>query len=151
MSKGKLELNNTDPRLNPLVKFNYLASESDLDECVKMGRLIEQVARSKSIATFMGSRHRKVFMSSKYEMVRFCKENVRTFWHYHGGCVVGSVVGRDYRVYGVKGLRVVDGSTLVESPGTNPMATLLMLGRYQGIKMLRERKNASVFHKERNL
>lgn len=39
-----------------------------------------------------------------------------------------------------KGLRVVDGSTLVESPGTNPMASLLMLGRYQGIKMLREEK-----------
>lgn len=64
LSMGKLQLNNTDPRLNPLVKFNYLASESDLDECDKMGRLIERVARSKSVATFVGSRHRKVFTSS---------------------------------------------------------------------------------------
>ena len=46
------------------------------------------------------------------------------------GCVVGKVVDRDYRVIGIDGFRVVDGSTFSVSPGTNPQATLMMLERY---------------------
>lgn len=42
---------------------------------------------------------------------------------------MGKVVDRDYRLIGVGALRVVDGSTLTVSAGTNPQATLMMLGR----------------------
>ena len=144
-SKGKLELISTDPRKNPSVQFNYLAKEKDLYECVKMSQLLERVARSQSIAMFVGMEHKNNLMSSENELRKSCKKNVRTFYHYHGGCIVGSVVDKDYKVYGVNGLRVVDGSTFLESPGTNPMATLLMLGRYQGIKILNERTDAAAF------
>lgn len=139
-SKGALELNNTDPRLNPAVKFNYLANENDMEECVKMTKLLYRIARSKSIAFFLGESRENKLTSSEVDLRKFCKKNVRTIYHYHGGCRVGSVVDKHYKVYGVKGLRVLDGSTFSESPGTNPMATLLMLGRYQGIKILRERE-----------
>ncbi|KAL5761764.1 hypothetical protein ACOSP7_018028 [Xanthoceras sorbifolium] len=142
-SKGKLELNSTDPRQNPSVKFNYLSEEKDLEECVKMVQLLEKVAKSESISLFLGIRPAAKLMSSADERRKLCKKSVRTFYHYHGGCAVGSVVDKDYRVYGVEGLRVIDGSTFQESPGTNPMATLMMLGRYQGIKLLKERKDAS--------
>ncbi|KAL0003865.1 hypothetical protein SO802_011426 [Lithocarpus litseifolius] len=145
-SKGKLELNSTDPRENPSVQFNYLAKEKDMDECVKMSQLLERVARSQSIAMFVGVEHKSKLMSSEDELRKSCKKNVRTFYHYHGGCTVGSVVDKDYKVYGVEGLRVVDGSTFLESPGTNPMATLLMLGRYQGIKILKEKSDAGAFN-----
>lgn len=50
-----------------------------------------------------------------------------TISHYHGGCLVGKVVDRNLRLGGA--LRVVDGSTFTVSPGTNPQATLLILGR----------------------
>ncbi|KAG5059454.1 hypothetical protein JHK87_000483 [Glycine soja] len=53
-SKGVLELNNTYPRLNPSVRFNYLSSENDMKECVKMIKLLNRIARSKSIAFFLG-------------------------------------------------------------------------------------------------
>ncbi|KAJ7943465.1 Protein HOTHEAD [Quillaja saponaria] len=138
-SRGKLELNNTDPRQNPAVNFNYLSNRKDLDECVKLSQLLDQVSSSKAIALFLGMEHKNKSMSTEDEARKLCKSNVRTFYHYHGGCAVGSVVDKDHRVYGVKGLRVVDGSTFSESPGTNPMATLLMLGRYQAIKILKER------------
>ncbi|XP_059445715.1 protein HOTHEAD-like [Corylus avellana] len=141
-SEGKLELNSSDPRENPSVQFNYLAKEKDLEECVKLSQLLERVARSQSIAMFVGMQHKKNnLMTSEDELKKSCKKNVRTFYHYHGGCTVGSVVDKDHKVYGVEGLRVVDGSTFLESPGTNPMATLLMLGRYQGIKILQERED----------
>ena len=54
------------------------------------------------------------------------------------------------KVYGIKGLRILDGSTFSKSPGTNPMATLLMLGRYQVLKILRERKANSGLHFKEN-
>ncbi|PRQ32175.1 putative long-chain-alcohol oxidase, FAD/NAD(P)-binding domain-containing protein [Rosa chinensis] len=143
-SVGKIELNSTDPRVNPSVTFNYLSSEKDLAECVKMTQLLELALRSKSIASFVGSNeYRNKPMPTEDELQERCKTTVSTFYHYHGGCTVGSVVDKNYRVYGVKGLRVIDGSTFLESPGTNPMATVLMLGRYQGLKILQERKDAS--------
>ncbi|KAJ1423649.1 Glucose-methanol-choline oxidoreductase, N-terminal [Sesbania bispinosa] len=149
-SKGMLELNNTDPRLNPAVKFNYLANENDMEECVKMTKLLNRIARSKSIAFFLGESRQNKLTSTEVDLRKFCKKNVRTIYHYHGGCTVGSVVDKHYRVYGVKGLRVLDGSTFAESPGTNPMATLLMLGRYQGIKILREREAVSGLNVKEN-
>lgn len=51
---------------------------------------------------------------------QFCKDNLVTIWHYHGGCHVGKVVKSDHKVRGVERLRIVDGSTFDESPGTNP-------------------------------
>ncbi|GAB4829151.1 hypothetical protein Ancab_018814 [Ancistrocladus abbreviatus] len=142
-SRGKLELNSTDPRENPVVRFNYLAKEQDLQLCVKLGHLLDQVATSASVTLFLGNQHKNSMKLNDEEMRERCKKNVRTFYHYHGGCTVGSVVDKEYRVYGVEGLRVVDGSTLLESPGTNPMATLLMLGRYQGVRILKERTNSA--------
>ncbi|RWR88134.1 protein HOTHEAD [Cinnamomum micranthum f. kanehirae] len=143
LSRGELWLNSTDPRQSPLVKFNYFEKESDLDECVQMARLIESAARTESIEKFLG-RKQSGFVdegaSTEEELREYCQKNASTIGHYHGGCLVGSVVDGDYKVFGVEGLRVLDGSTFLDSPGTNPMATVMMLGRYQGIKMLRERQ-----------
>ncbi|XP_021890566.1 (R)-mandelonitrile lyase-like isoform X2 [Carica papaya] len=145
-SKGTLKLQSTDPRKNPLVKFNYLTKKEDLDECVNMVSVLEHVARSESVSFFLGNQPQHKYLTrSEDELKQFCRDNVRTYYHFHGGCVVGRVIDQDYRVLGVEGLRVIDGSTLIESPGTNPMATLMMLGRYQGIKILRQRKRVSAF------
>ncbi|KAL5981209.1 hypothetical protein ACLOJK_029130 [Asimina triloba] len=130
ISRGSLRLVSVDPRQNPSVKFNYLVKEKDLDECTRMVRLLDRVARSRSVTAFLERRQSILPTSISKEMLRdFCKQRVATIYHYHGGCLVGSVVDRDYRVMGVEGLRVVDGSTFLDSPGTNPMATVMMLGR----------------------
>lgn len=68
-------------------------------------------------------------MNDTKNVEQFCRDTVITIWHYHGGCHVGKVVDRDYHVFGVDGLRVIDGSTLLKSPGTNPQATVMMMGR----------------------
>ncbi|KAL2903950.1 (R)-mandelonitrile lyase-like [Bienertia sinuspersici] len=143
VSTGKLELKNKDPRDNPLVRFNYLSSDEDMEICVKIHELVMQVSMSDSVSIYLGNERSRFEKLGKEESKEYCKKNVSTFYHYHGGCVVGEVVDKDYRVYGIKGLRVMDGSTLVETPGTNPMATLMMLGRYQGLKIVGERMGSS--------
>jgi choline dehydrogenase len=67
--------------------------------------------------------------STAISLEQFCTDTVMTIWHYHGGCQVRKVVDNDYKVLGVDKLRVIDGSTFIDSPGTNPQATVMLLGR----------------------
>ncbi|CAA0816142.1 (R)-mandelonitrile lyase-like [Striga hermonthica] len=151
LSSGSLRLASTNVRVNPIVRFNYFRNPTDLELCVNGTRKIANVLRSRSMNGFrfrqwFGAREFRYVgpvlphdVSDDEHMREFCRRTVSTIWHYHGGCLVGKVVDRDLKVMGIDALRVVDGSTFTVSPGTNPQATLLMLGRYFGMKLLRER------------
>lgn len=146
ISTGHLELKTRDPNENPLVTFNYFQDPQDLERCVKGLSIVEKVIESKAFSQFKYpnmpiSVLRNLTASapvnllpkhtnSSLSLEQFCKDTVMTIWHYHGGCHVGKVVDRDYKVIGVDALRVIDGSTFNYSPGTNPQATVMMLGRY---------------------
>ncbi|KAL3618245.1 hypothetical protein CASFOL_038566 [Castilleja foliolosa] len=43
----------------------------------------------------------------RHQIVSSVVDTVITIWHYHGGCHVGKVVDSNYKVIGVKGVRVV--------------------------------------------
>ncbi|KAG8635550.1 hypothetical protein MANES_16G045700v8 [Manihot esculenta] len=142
LSIGSLRLASTDVRVNPIVRFNYFSHPLDVERCVNGTRKIGDVLRSRSMEDFMfrewfGARRFRFVgpalpadQNDFVEMADFCRRTVSTIWHYHGGCVVGKVVDGDYHVYGVGALRVVDGSVFSVSPGTNPQATVMMMGRY---------------------
>ncbi|CAN6868899.1 unnamed protein product [Brassica oleracea] len=87
------------------------------------------------IPTNLRPRH----VTSTLNLTQFCIDTVMTIWHYHGGCQVGRLVDKNYKVLGIDALRVIDGSTFLKSPGTNLQATVMMLGRYMGQRILRER------------
>ncbi|GKU89413.1 hypothetical protein SLEP1_g3551 [Rubroshorea leprosula] len=155
ISAGHLELRSTDPNENPSVTFNYFQSPEDLRRCVNGMRTIISVINSQAFSKFrnrylptealinltlnlpLNQRPRHVTATTSLE--QFCIDTVMTIWHYHGGCQVGRVVDMDYRVLGIDALRVIDGSTFHHSPGTNPQATVMMLGRYMGQRILLER------------
>ncbi|XP_068651952.1 protein HOTHEAD-like [Aristolochia californica] len=156
LSTGHLSLISTNVDDNPSVTFNYFSHPEDLRRCVRGIKTMEKIARSKPMKALMEDdeytismllnmsvkanvnfipKHKNVTQS----LEQFCKDTLITIWHYHGGCHVGKVVDRNYLVLGVNNLRVVDGSVFVDSPGTNPQATVMMLGRYMGLKLLKER------------
>ncbi|KAL6537480.1 hypothetical protein OROMI_026014 [Orobanche minor] len=156
LSKGQITLQNTNIVDNPSITFNYFSHPSDVARCVDGIRIIEKIVRSKHFKNLTKidketnekllnmSVHANVNLLPKHtndtkSLAQFCKDTVITIWHYHGGCHVGKVVDSDYKVLGVESLRVVDGSTFYDSPGTNPQATVMMMGRYMGVKILRER------------
>lgn len=146
LSTGHLELRTRNPKDNPIVTFNYFKEPEDLDRCVQGMQTIEKIIDSKAFSKFkydylsvpalinmtlnfpvnLLPKH----SNSSTSLEQFCRDTVMTIWHYHGGCQVGSVVDHDYKVIGVDALRVIDGSTFNYSPGTNPQATVMMLGRY---------------------
>lgn len=146
VSKGELKLLNTIPEDNPSVTFNYFKDPSDLKKCVAGMKLALKVAESKHFTNLTQDKEtieRLLNMSvtanvnliprhpnDTRSLEQFCRDTVITIWHYHGGCHVGKVINSENKVLGVDRLRVVDGSTFDESPGTNPQATVLMMGRY---------------------
>ncbi|XP_057968239.1 (R)-mandelonitrile lyase-like [Malania oleifera] len=150
-SIGSLTLgSSTDVRVSPIVRFNYLTDPIDLARCVTGMQIIGKMMATQSMDQFksQGLLGRRSFrflgptlpenLSDTASIETFCQRTVTTIWHYHGGCLVGKVVDGDFRVIGINALRIVDGSTLTVSPGTNPQATLMMLGRYVGLKIIEE-------------
>ncbi|KAL6568252.1 hypothetical protein OROHE_003936 [Orobanche hederae] len=156
LSKGQISLANTNIDDNPSITFNYFSHPDDLEQCVEGIRTVEKMLRSKHLTSYaqldddMVDKLLNMSVEANVNLIprhtndtksleQFCKDTVITIWHYHGGCHVGQVVDPDYKVLGVERLRVIDGSTFKESPGTNPQATVMMMGRYMGVKILRER------------
>ncbi|KAL3511685.1 hypothetical protein ACH5RR_024402 [Cinchona calisaya] len=156
LSTGKISLINTNIDDNPSITFNYFSHPLDLQKCVNGIQIVEKILNSKHFTNFSQCKKETVdkllnmSVQANVNLIpkqtndtkfleQFCKDTVVTIWHYHGGCHVGKVVGSDYKVLGVQRLRVVDGSVFTDSPGTNPQATVMMMGRYMGVKILRGR------------
>ncbi|KAL6127789.1 hypothetical protein ACLB2K_071151 [Fragaria x ananassa] len=155
LSRGHLELRNLDPDDTPFVTFNYFKEPEDLRRCIQGMRTIISVINSKAFSKFRYKKmpiealinlmltlpinNRRRHANAMFSLEQFCIDTVMTIWHYHGGCQVGRVVDKEYKVLGVDSLRVVDGSTFHQTPGTNPQATVMMLGRYVGERIVHER------------
>ncbi|EPS61959.1 hypothetical protein M569_12833, partial [Genlisea aurea] len=150
-SYGSLRLASTDVRENPLVTFNYFRHPRDLERCINGTRLMIAVLNTNAMRDM---KFRLLSGDTSFRFIghglppegasdaavgEFCRRTVSSIWHYHGGCLVDKVVDSDLKVMGIDRLRVVDGSTFTVSPGTNPQATLLMLGRFFGLKIMKER------------
>ncbi|KAG6507719.1 protein HOTHEAD-like [Zingiber officinale] len=149
LSRGYLRLKNLDAEDNPSVTYNYFTEPEDLRTCVEGLQTVMRVIDTQALSEFrypnqtveyllaltaslvVNNRARSAQDATSLE--QYCKDLVLTLSHFHGGCEVGKVVDHEYRVIGVGGLRVIDGSTFSFSPGTNPQATLMMLGRYMGV------------------
>ncbi|XWS20135.1 hypothetical protein CRYUN_Cryun31cG0074600 [Craigia yunnanensis] len=156
ISTGHIKLVNTNIDDNPSVTFNYFGHPRDLQSCVDGIRMAAKVIQSDRFTNFTKcdkpTVEKLLNMSVKANvnlipkntndtksLEQFCKDTVITIWHYHGGCHVGKVVNPDHKILGTNRLRIVDGSTFSESPGTNPQGTVLMMGRYMGVQILRRR------------
>ncbi|XP_071689666.1 protein HOTHEAD-like [Rutidosis leptorrhynchoides] len=153
-SKGELKITNLDPTDNPSVTFNYFKEPTDLQKCVNGIKTILKAVESKAYSSYKYANMTVKYIldlnmklpvnliphpNSFSTLEQYCKDTVRTLWHYHGGCRMGDVVDDEYKVKGVDRLRVIDGSTILNSPGTNPQASVLMLGRYMGVTILEQR------------
>ncbi|PON48144.1 Protein Hothead [Parasponia andersonii] len=160
ISTGQITLQNTNVDDNPSITFNYFNHPYDLRRCVEGIQMAIKVAQSEHFSNFtqydIETTEKLLNISVKANvnfvpkhtndtksLEQFCKDTVITIWHYHGGAHVGKVVNTKYKVLGVDRLRVIDGSIFTESPGTNPQATVMMMGRYMGVKILRDRLGRS--------
>ncbi|GLJ35184.1 hypothetical protein SUGI_0708140 [Cryptomeria japonica] len=151
LSRGNLWLRSTNPQDNPYVRYNYYSNPLDLKKCMLCVKVMVNLSMTSSIQefAFIDNGHSKILrflgtalpknISNDDSLAKFCKDTLSTIFHYHGGCQVDLVVDKRYQVKGVDNLRVVDGSIYKDSPGTNPQATTMMLGRYMGVNIIQGR------------
>ncbi|KAH9290181.1 hypothetical protein KI387_034298, partial [Taxus chinensis] len=140
LSRGELRLRSTNPLDSPSVRFNHYSEPFDLEECITGVRIMSNLSMTHSIQefSFIDNENSSTLrfvgpmlpqdQSQDEAFADFCRDTLRTIWHFHGGCQVDLVVNKRYEVEGVKILRVVDNSIFKDSPGTNPESTTMMLG-----------------------
>ncbi|EXB94933.1 (R)-mandelonitrile lyase 1 [Morus notabilis] len=125
LSRGSLRLNSSiGVRVSPCVRFNYFANPVDLSKYVSGMRKIGEMLNTKTMDQFKfedsnGARSGSLLSKHSGDDTSLSRR-------------VGKVVNGNFRVKGIDSLRVVDGSTFTTTPGTNPQATVMMLGRCCG-------------------
>ncbi|CAH2980541.1 unnamed protein product [Chilo suppressalis] len=134
-SRGEILLKSRNPKDYPLIYPRYY---SDTDDLEKIAAYIEDYIR------VLNSTY---FEEVNAELVQFdlptcagIKRGCREYWkcysramftsiyHYVGTCAMGAVVDSKLRVYGVKRLRVADGSVIPYITSGNTNAPIIMIG-----------------------
>nr|GEW91591.1 protein HOTHEAD-like [Tanacetum cinerariifolium] len=127
LSKGELTIETRNPADNPAINFNYFSEPEDLQKCVKGIETILNVIDSEAF--------------SKYKFANMTKQDILDLNINlpNNLNVYSNTIDDEYKVIGVNFLRVIDGSTLLNSSGTNPQASVMMLERYMGVTILNQR------------
>lgn len=149
-STGWVRLRSKNPFHKPLLEPNYFAHRRDIEVLVEGIKIAINISAMPAMQRF-GSRPHSIpfpacrhlpFMSDEYWE---CSLRQFTFTIYHptGTCKMGphwdsaAVVDPRLRVYGIKGLRVIDASIMPTIISGNPNAPTIMIGE-KGADLIKE-------------
>ena len=134
---GEVTLTSRDPRVRPSINFKYFEEGSDA-----AGDDLTAVVKGISLARRMTAGLREA-LGAVEEMPGAdypTEESLRDFvrrhaWGHHASCSCpigpedrGGVLSGDFKVYGVRGLRVVDASVFPRVPGLFIVSAVYMVG-----------------------
>lgn len=149
-SKGRLLLQSNDYRTKPFIFPNYLSHPDDMATLVKGIRLALNISEQPALQK-LGTRfhstplppcaHFGVATDAYFECM--AKHFTFTIYHQSGTCKMGpatdkrAVVDPRLRVYGIKGLRVIDASIMPEIPAAHTNAPTFMIAE-KGADMIKQ-------------
>ncbi|WP_397453305.1 GMC family oxidoreductase [Pseudomonas sp. NA-150] len=126
---GTVTLRSSNPRQPPRIDFNYFSQGGDRD----LAALVEAVEIARSIAApLRGATEDQPGSHLQGEaLAQWIRDNA---WGHHASCTcaigprdAGGVVDGDFRVHGVKALRVVDASVFPRIPGFFIVSAIYMI------------------------
>jgi 4-pyridoxate dehydrogenase len=133
-SRGRLELASDDPRTPMRIHQNFLAADNDWKVLRAGLRIARDVCRHAPMAPFMDSELAPgEHVLADADLDDHIRRSAITVHHPAGTCRMGlasdrmAVVDAELRVFGIEGLRVVDGSVLPDLVGGNINATIVMI------------------------
>ncbi|MEH2169023.1 MAG: GMC family oxidoreductase N-terminal domain-containing protein [Nostoc sp.] len=132
-AEGSSALLSSDPKDTPMIRLNYLQSQSDVQKLVDAIKLTRKLFHTSAFDEFRG---REVApgadVTSDEALVAYIREVCSTVYHPIGTCKMGTdpmaVVDPELRVHGVKGLRVVDASIMPTLITGHTNAPTIMIG-----------------------
>lgn len=133
-STGYVRAAVADPRVDPVIQPNYLATETDQRVAVAGVRLARHLLETGPLLPFFAGRESPgPAIESDEEILDYARRKGSTVFHLIGTCRMGpadqrgSVVDDCLRVHGIEGLRVIDASIMPSMPSANTMAATYMI------------------------
>ena len=134
---GEVRLRSADPRDTPLINFRYFEEGSDnagedLDSVVAGIRFVRRLTKELAERGLIAAEEQPGdAVQSDDELKDFIRTRA---WGHHASCScaigppeAGGVLGSDFRVHGVQGLRVVDASVFPRIPGFFIVSAVYMI------------------------
>jgi choline dehydrogenase len=133
-SRGHIRIKSADPFEPPEMQPNYLSTELDRQTNIAAVRVARSIAQSRAMTPFVKREIKPgIDQQSDDAILEYCRNNGATIFHPSGTCMMGpdpaqgAVVDARLRVYGVKGLRVVDCSVMPTLVSGNTNAPAVMM------------------------
>lgn len=144
-SRGEVTINSKNPEDLPKIIPNYLSTESDQKIAIESIKVARKIANASPLKQHIldefvpgGS------LVSDDDLLEAAKNNSQSIYHPVGTCKMGndkdSVVDDQLKVYGVKGLRVVDASIMPELVSGNTNAPTMMIAEKAAAMILSDNK-----------
>ncbi|MCW2842777.1 MAG: glucose-methanol-choline oxidoreductase [Nocardioides sp.] len=131
-SRGTLRLASSDPTAAPLIDFQYLADNADLEVLAEGSEMVREIMGG---AAFGGAVKEEIHPGNKLkgqELRDAILNRATSVYHGVGTCRMGvdelAVVTPDLKVRGIEGLRVCDASIMPSITGGNTNAPAIMIG-----------------------
>ncbi|SCN92979.1 unnamed protein product [Fusarium fujikuroi] len=148
LSRGNITLRTNSTTDAPLINPNFLTKKADQEVAVALFRRLREIAKSTPLKdtvlkeVYPGEEH-----ESDEQILAVLRDTLMTVWHAACTCKMGkkdddmAVLDSKARVYGVKGLRVVDASAFpVLIPG-HPVGTVYALAEKIAHDIITEEKS----------
>lgn len=149
-SIGSIKLRSSNPFDYPLIYANYFQNDFDLKTLIEGVKIAVAVSRTKSMLRF-GSQINSYKFPACMHLAQYSddywgcmiQQYSVTIYHPVGTCKMGpywdstAVVDPQLRVYGIRGLRVVDASIMPKLVGANTNAPAIMIGE-KGSDLIKE-------------
>ena len=133
-SRGRIELVSADPQTPVRIRQNFLATDNDWKTLRAGLRIAREVCRQAPMQEFMAREIAPGDAAVTDEALdAHIRMNSITVHHPLGTCKMGvaadpmAVVDDELRVFGIDGLRVVDGSAMPDLVGANINAPIIMI------------------------
>lgn len=145
-SRGSIHIDPAAPHEAPIIDPRYYEDEGQIDQEVQLhaAEFGQKILETEPLNSFVNERVWPPQNVSKKEWDEWIVGNTTTDWHPIGTCAMGGKEGKEggvvderLRVYGVKGLRVVDASIMPLQISAHLQATVYAIGE-KGAAMILE-------------
>jgi choline dehydrogenase len=135
MSRGNVMLRSASISDPPVINLNWLTDVLDAEVMIAAFKRVREMWSYPALTDILVGPEigPGEFVSTDAEILVFIKRTAQTIWHASSTCAMGetvekgAVVDSQAKVFGVKGLRVVDNSIMPFSLPGHPQASVYML------------------------
>ena len=133
LSKGNVTIYSADAADPPVINPNWLTHPADVEYAIAAFKRIRQIWDGMSGVTIGPEYFPGANVTTDEQILAYIRAALVTIWHASATCAMGqsgdpmAVIDSRARVFGVKGLRVVDASSFPFLPPGHPVASVYML------------------------